>query len=222
MKVSFGDPVKTREEVINYLFHQKLNNPSYKVIDVGGSATSWTSEVADAFVDIVEAKTTKKQFVVDICKESSWKKIASYTSKNGLYDYCICTHTLEDIYNPYIALEYLPKIAKRGIITMPSVAVELSYIESSEWIGYIHHRYMFGFDGDEKDCKMIVVPKINVANMFALNDNSKIGSSKEIKFDWEENIPFEVFMNNYLGPNIQTLLQQYQLFVDNQLSKGIK
>lgn len=129
MQISFGEVNEGRQKIANYIFHKK-EQKKFNVIDVGGSATGWSVNVTDVFIDINPCDNSKLQFNIDICKESSWLPILDYVNKNGKFDYSICTHTLEDIYNPYLVLDVLPKISKAGVITTPSIRSELSFIEN--------------------------------------------------------------------------------------------
>lgn len=206
MRISFGEVMKGRQEIADFIFLQK-SKKQFRVVDVGGQAVGWSLPVADAFVDINSTSTEKLQFVFDICKEKNWSSIIDYVEKNGKFDYCICTHTLEDIYDPYIVLDYLSKIAKSGIITMPSVKTETNYIESTSWCGFVHHRYLFG----HKDQKMIIAPKLPIVEKLAFRKS--LSYVEEIRYEWENNIPYEVFMNNYLGPNTNNVLKNYEEFI---------
>lgn len=210
MYISFGEVMKGRQEIADYIFLQK-SKKQFTVIDVGGYAIGWSLPVADAFIDIQALPTKKPQFIFDICKESNWLSVIDFVEKNGKFDYCICTHTLEDIYNPYTVLDYLPKIAKSGVITMPSVKTETNYIENTNWCGFAHHRYLFGC----KDQKMIIAPKLPLVEK--LIARKSLTYVEEIRYEWENSIPYDIFMSNYLGPNTETVLKEYERFIREQI-----
>ena len=46
--------------------------------------------------------------------------------------------------------------------------------------------------------------------------------STEIRFDWEEAIPYQIFMSNYLGPDLKTVASELSAVVKrlNQQSRG--
>ena len=211
MQVSFGEVMSGRQKIADYVFARKAQG-TFSVVDVGGSAIGWSLPVADAFVDINPCNTTKLQFNIDICRKENWRRILDYVDANGKFDYCICTHTLEDIYNPYLVLDMMPLIAKSGVITVPSVRTETNFIESKNWSGFAHHRYMFG----HAQGAMVVAPKLPIveglANRVILNE------VEEIRYEWSETIPYTVFMDNYLGPNTDTVLQNYERFIKDQLA----
>ena len=94
---------------------------------------------------------------MDICKQDAWLSLLELVEREGKFDYAICTHTLEDVYSPVVALEMMPRIAKAGIISMPSLWAELNHVESTQWLGFMHHRWIFDFD---KEGNMLLLPKL--------------------------------------------------------------
>lgn len=210
MKVSFGEVMSGRQLIADFVSSMKSRR-LFSVIDVGGSAVGWSLPLSDAFIDINECNTNKLQFKIDICRERSWVDVLKFVETNGKFDYCICTHTLEDIYNPYIVLDYMPKIARSGIITMPSIKTEVNLVENSNWRGFAHHRYLFG----HRDKKIVIAPKLPVVEK--LNFQDVLRQVEEIRFEWDDDIEYEVFMNNYLGPNTDIVLMNYERFIREQI-----
>ncbi len=141
----------------------------------------------------------------------------AYVIENGMFDYCICTHTLEDLYNPFPALNNMPKLAHAGVITMPSMADELSPVQNLAWNGYIHHRWIF----DYLDGNIFIIPKIfGLESFISSKMNKRKGS--EIKYEWEKEIPYKIFMDNYIGPDIPTVTKNLRELISklNMESRG--
>ena len=203
MIISRGTIDQGRNYIVNSILDKKSKNPNYKVIDIGGGVTGWARPYTDFLVDI-NTESTNNSISIDICQESDWSQLFELVEHNGKFYYCICTHTLEDIYNPIVALQNIPKIAKSGIITMPSARTELSHIESSSWLGFIHHRWIYDVDGDN----MLVIPKLNFLDSIVTNPFAS--DLLEIRYEWDTNIPYKIFMNNYLGPDVTTVINTYQ------------
>ena len=201
MKINYGKMDDSRSMILTFCSAKKAENPNYKIVDVGGAANGWSSGVSDLLIDYNPSEEHKNCLGADICTIEGWEKIEAYVAEHGMFDFAICTHTLEDVYNPFLALKKFPKIAKAGIITMPSAKNELCKCESSEWGGYIHHRWIFA----EKDNEMYVVPKLPIFDIALKLNNISIpnfAEGDEVQYLWdsETGIPYKMFMNGYHGP----------------------
>ena len=69
-----------------------------------------------------------KHFKCDITNPNDYNELLTYVTQNGKFDFCICTHTLEDIMNPIFVCEQIEKISNEGYIAFPSKYRELSRI----------------------------------------------------------------------------------------------
>jgi hypothetical protein len=209
----------SRECTIAFLTEQKRLNPNYTVIDLGGSANSWSQPVRDFLVDYNASANEPNQMAIDLCDPDSWNDLLAKTN-NNLFDYAICTHTLEDLYDPFIALKNLPKIAKAGIITTPSILTECSYVETKEllWRGYMHHRWLF--DIDEETHEMLVIPKINYIDSILRDQPLVVYNEKyqEIRYNWTGSIKYKKFMNGYLGPTPTDIANAYNNLLNSRLN----
>ena len=212
MQITFGTVNNSRNQILQKIIEEKQNSV-FRVVDVGGVVNGWSKEVVDLVID-KNTTDTKKSMQIDICVYNDWNKILDDVTINGLYDYAICTHTLEDVYNPFTALEMLPKIAKAGVITMPSLRSELSKVESNDWIGFIHHRWIFDVNNGE----MLIIPKLEFLSSLVKDTIKFIPSQEEIRYEWSGHIPYQIFMDNYLGPDANTVLTEYKKLI-NKLSK---
>ena len=207
IKISYHSIEYRIAYVLDKLKTQRQANPNYKVIDIGGTINSWSTPVVDTIVDI---NPGPKTIVVDICIQDSWDKVFALVEQYGKFDYAITTHTLEDVYDPFITLNILPKIAKQGIITVPSIRTELSNVESSFWLGYIHHRWLFS----SEDNKILVAPKLGMLEALARTKMVYEKDVEEIWYEWENDIPYKIFMDNYLGPDSKTVVKNYSKLID--------
>lgn len=217
MIINYGQTKNTHSYIVDKVTQLKASNLSYKVVDIGGVAGGgWTKDIVDMTID-KNTSTSLTSLQIDVCDYTQWSAVLKDVATNGMYDYAICTHTLEDLYNPFVTLDFLPKIAKAGVITMPSITTELSIIENSNWIGYIHHRWIF----DVVDNTMLVIPKLPVLNSISKNKIAFAPSSEEIIYEWDGNIPYKIFMDNYLGPTANTVIAEYQQVIDRHVRKQL-
>lgn len=211
MRIEYGDMESSRKEILEFCHARKNENPNYTIVDVGGVADSWSREVVSLVIDY-RADDAHNSLKADICYHRDWEKIFAYVDAYGMFDYAICTHTLEDLASPFLALENLPKIAKSGIITMPSIKTEFSNIESEDWIGYIHHRWFF----TEQENEMYVIPKLPIfqilGSVIPVSDSK---ATSEIRYHWENYIPYRVFMNGYHGPSPKEVLESCNMIVNS-------
>jgi len=213
IKISNG----SRNDVIEYIQKNK-NLKNFKVVDVGGSMGGWSSKYVDAIVDFNDFPGNNqniKHFTCDITHPDSWKEILLYVEKNGKFDFCICTHTLEDIMNPCYVSEQIQKIAKEGYVAVPSKYRELMRFEngSNGYRGYIHHRWIFDI------CNNIFVgyPKINYLDSTNIFDKiSDMDENKcDLSFFWKDKIDIEYINNNYLGPSVGLVINYYNALLQN-------
>lgn len=217
IQLSYGNQVETRKRLLDFLTrHRKARG--IKVLDVGGSRFGWSKPVIDMICDIKADPSDSNAFVYNICEEESWRKLIEFCETNGKFDFVICTHTLEDLYNPYPTLSNIHKVARAGLISMPSVWTELSHVESSQWLGYFHHRWVFDWDF-EKNC-MLLVPKLECLSAFLPKGLGYLQSDlSEVIFEFDGEFRFETFMDNYLGPTSAVALGSYREFIETRFER---
>ena len=189
LKISYQNTMQSRIYIINYVEQQKLINTNYRVVDLGGQAYSWTDNIRDLLIDKF-ADNSDNSLNMNMCIESDWNKLFDIVNKQGMFDYAICTHTLEDLYNPFTALNFLPKVAKAGVISMPCLRTELSPVENiaDQWLGYCHHRWLF--DQDSNGQRMLLAPKLTFIEKLCRGLIKPNERSESIVYEWEDSIEY--------------------------------
>jgi hypothetical protein len=206
------------KEIIDRL---KIKSPD-KVLDIGGSMKQHEEIEVDTLVDIISpneapytrSKLKAKKFVkVDICREK-------LPFKDKSFDICLCTHTLEDLYNPFLVMDEMGRVAKRGIIVTPSMGKDMvfSHIDITDWLtgprrtpGLSHHKWFFV----GKEGKVLVAPK-NYGVLFS--EGFQVTDWKgedEFIYDWKNNLKYEVFPDI----NIHKLIDFYDEYVEGNKDK---
>jgi hypothetical protein len=61
---------------------------------------------------------------------------------DGEIDFCVCSHTLEDIRDPIWVCSEINRVARAGYIEVPSRLEEQSYGVHGPWVGWTHHRWL--------------------------------------------------------------------------------
>jgi hypothetical protein len=114
-------------------------------------------------------------------------------------------------YNPFLVLDYLPKVAKAGIITMPSLLTELSRLEGYGWIGYHHHRYLF----TERDNQILIVPKLTILEAIVKESIIYEPEVQEVQFRWSgHNIPYFYMWN--MGVGSDSVIRELQKLIEDE------
>lgn len=199
-------PLLTRQPLLVYL-RPKVANEGFRVIDVGSSADAWTSSVAAATIDIKELPDSKLHFQMDIQREKQWDKVVDYCDENGMFDFAICSHTIEDLHLPEVCLEYLPKIAKQGVIIVPSMHRELGRGDRGQKSkGYDHHHWCFTKGSDDE---LLMIPKmVHLEYKDYLINTS--GEMDELHMLWKGDIVKKHFWS-YPHQSIYQLYQSFDL-----------
>jgi len=205
-----------RNNVIEYIQKNKQMR-TFRVVDVGGSHGGWSVNYIDAIVDfndpLSDSNSKIKHFKCDITNPDSWNELLLYVENNGKFDFCICTHTLEDIMNPVYVAEQIQKISKEGYVAVPSKYRELTRFESGDkgYRGYIHHRWIF----DIIDNVFVGYPKINYLDSTNIFDKvAKYDDNIcDLSFFWKDKIDIVYINNNYLGPNVESVKNYYNLLL---------
>ena len=180
-----------------------------RVIDIGASANSWAKDYMTHYFDINESTEQTKAigFAGNICHYDSWLQVLEDVKINGKFDFAICTHTLEDICNPDLVVKMITKISKRGFNAVPSKYIEMCRHESS-WRGWVHHRWIYNKQGND----IVAYPKLNLIDH--LNDmdqlvNKRTVDNEELQWCWQDECTLKFVNNDYLGPDLQSVLSYY-------------
>lgn len=207
-----------RTHVLDYIRQKKEENPGFTVIDIGGYSdyTTWSYPVTDYIVNFEECDVPgKKFFTLNLNFESQWDEVLKFVEENGKFDFCICSHTLEDLALPAVALEKIPQISKGGFISTPTKYREFSRLVNQPWLGYIHHRWIFTF---EKGI-FLGLPKLNFLEYF--EGAEQIGNPFEevadLSFFWEDSIQFKILNNDFMGPTVIDVVSYYEILFNDDL-----
>jgi len=212
-EIRISDVNSYRTEMVRVLRTLRQEDPTFTVVDVGGTVGGWSAPVIDAIVDINPATPTStiRFFSVNINDESQWSTVLDYVRENGKFSFAICSHTIEDVCNPGLVLRMLPEIAKEGTVSVPSKYHELSRIEGP-YLGYIHHRWIY----DIRANALVGYPKLGFLEYATRlhQMGRKDETSAQLSFRWKGSLPHSFVNNDYLGPNVQSVYTYYAALLD--------
>ena len=209
--IRYNEIEKRNGEVLSYL-NRKPIKPT--VIDVGASIKPWGGDFITATVDLNDVSLKDKiQFRGNITNIIVWEEVLDYVAKNGKFDFCICTHTLEDISSPIFVATMLSRIAKEGFVAVPSKYVE-SRQNGDVCRGWLHHRWIFNVENDS----IIAYPKLpftehlKVLNEVATKFDESIS---ELSFYWEETCDIQA-VNGDFFPSDNFAIEIYNNLLDTK------
>jgi hypothetical protein len=80
---------------------------------------------------------------LDACGPAPWP------FEDGMFDFAICSHTLEDVRDPIGVCAEMMRVSKAGYIETPAAVIELTRgIQSPLWCGWDHHRWLVEHESD--------------------------------------------------------------------------
>ena len=202
-----GTEEHAHRRAIEFINKNRENGGNFRVVDVGGAVGGWSKEVVDAIVDINFFSDEKiNLFQGDINEYEVWEKVISYTENNGKFDFCICSHTLEDIRNPVLVCKMIQKIAKQGYISVPSKYRELSRL-GAHWRGFIHHRWIY----TKEEEVFVGYPKLSFIENQYFNryENTYNDSLYNFSFFWKEDFKFKIINDDYMGPSPEHVINMF-------------
>ena len=125
-----------REEVVVWL--TSIIPVDAKVLDIGSGTAPFRR--ADMFVD-----WTKPSDIPDHKFQACDIHRNRLPFDDKTFDFVYCRHVLEDLYNPFLIVAEMSRVAKAGYIETPSPLAEVCRGidgNSPPWRGYHHHRFL--------------------------------------------------------------------------------
>ena len=202
-------PWHTRPEVIRAVHDLKESRENFTLIDIGASHNPFNRDYLTHTFDIMEtAMESVHQFIGNMNKYEDWLPLLDYVEKNGKFTFCNCTHTLEDLANPMLAMEMMPRIAEQGFIAVPSKYNELQRREGV-FRGTMHHRWIYNNEGG----RFIAYPKVPIVDHICFHPYEieiERMAELELRMLWIETIDYGIANDDYLGPTAEAIIDIYR------------
>lgn len=196
-----------RADILAYLKERKASCADFSVLDVGAAATPWTADVVDATFDLNACSVARQHFSGNLNDAAAWAPLLDHVARFGKFSYSVCSHTLEDLAFPALALEMLPRVSEAGFIAVPSRELELMRHEGP-YRGFIHHRWIFCLD----TAGLLLVPKIPLVDVLPIEAEASWPDCQdrmELQLHWRKGLRYAVLNNDYLGPDATTVARMY-------------
>lgn len=206
---------KTRDRrgVLNYI-EEKRKKGAFTVVDIGGGITTEGLR-PDLIVDINFPEGGKQRILRgDVSDGLVWDQLRKIVDDEGKFDFCFTSHLLEDIRNPPLVCKRMSQIATEGYLAVPSRHTELR--KRAGWRGYMHHRWILTV----VDEVLMLVPKLCFLESMIEMDKFA-GDPEEMEVYWTGDLPFKVLNDDYMGPDIPSVLKLYkEVFKSDVFSEG--
>lgn len=199
---------------------------SDKILDIGGSMKQHEELGVDTLVDVIHpedapygaSKLKAKRFVkLDVTKEK-------LPFKSKKFDFCLCTHILEDLSTPFLVIEEMQRVAKRGLIITPSMGHDMvySHVDFTNWLtgarrvpGQAHHKWFFVKEGENlkimpRNYPILYTSKFHITGW---------DGDEEMIYYWEDKINYK----EILGLSIHELIKEYERYIkrnEKHIKKG--
>lgn len=204
-----------------------IKENEYSAIDIGGGCGGVFRDVVEAILDINDYQIPNvKLYKGDMNLQNVWDTILhdrpTLAYESGLqgcrkYDFAICSMTLEDISNPLLVCNNIERIAKRGVIIVPSKYRELSRGLHGSFRGFIHHHSIFNieraYNGSYCYDVLKCYPKLNLIEDARFDSLAGHEDKTELIIFWEDKIDLKMVNDGFLGPTHDDVQNYYnQLF----------
>ena len=220
---SLGPLRRSQHWVLDLLLAKRASDPTFTVIDFGGSFVGWSRPIVDAIVDFNPPPPSARKVmhfkVASFNDHESFAELEAHVAAHGKFSFALSTHTLEDLAYPQLLTKRMPQLAKAGFVATPSKFHEFSHPDSTYYRGWIHHRWLFTFVRG----MWTFVPKINYLQARLFNGLGEAGFAyQQLNFFWEGTLPFQTMNGDFLGPTSSDVRHLYQNLLQDDCEVAIK
>lgn len=188
-----------------------ISNMGYNAIDIGGSMDFWSYPEVKYVADLIPVERFEPEnitfFKLELGRRNSYVELLEYVEKNGKFDFSVCSHTLEDVFNPLDVIELLEKISYRGFIAVPSKFNEFSRLYENDYYGNAHHKQILDYNNNE----LVIYPKYPFIERRVDKVNEIVSMNKgfELNFLWEDKIENRIFAENEIIKSDDGLISKF-------------
>lgn len=176
-----------------------------------GGMNSWATDFVTDILDINHhIQPGKRVWTGDINESTTWSEFETDT-----FDFAICSHTLEDIRNPFFAAAQMARVSKAGFIAVPNRFQEFHSMEDLRYRSYWHHRWIFAVENQV----LVGIPKLAPA-IVKFDTRPKIKVRIINKFNKLRGIRFNPFVayKQYRVPKnpfMEPIIRDYESYTEH-------
>lgn len=184
-----------------------ITDNSLRAIDLGASAMYWSYPECLVIADAYPNDRPNTTFInIDFDDSQTWSKLLDYVNTHGKFSFSICSHTLEDVFNPLELIKLLETISSSGFIAVPSKYDECCKLYDNVYRGNAHHKQFF----DIKNDRLVLYPKYSwIENNEKTDIIVKQDKGRELSFFWTDSIPVKLFGNGMPFNSDDALINAY-------------
>jgi len=199
-----------RGEILQYIKSKKEANPNFTLLDIGASANPWTINYVTHIVDATRTNLNAHQFIGNANDIYVWQDVLNYVEANGKFDFCSCTHFLEDITAAKLVMTMINKISKEGFVAVPSKYSELTVQNEGDWLGWTHHSWIYDYIDDKfiGYKKQAFIENLPQFREWGIKNPST--NRQELQFQWKDELVHEMAMGELLGPTSYAVINYYK------------
>jgi FkbM family methyltransferase len=199
--------------LMDHLKAQKARCPDFSVIGVGPITSPGWAELLTASFGPRESPAPL-QFAGDLNDARSWEPVLQHVARNGRFSFAVCSHVLENLAYPALALEMLPQIAEAGFVAGPSRYLQALRPEGP-YRGFMQHRWVL--DPEPNNGRLLLAPKTGLLEHMALGEEPNWQAAPhrfEFQMLWRGAIAFDVLGAGQAGASLQNVIAAYGQFFD--------
>jgi len=219
--ISTGPLSEEEQKVRDFLKEKKYK----RVLDIGGVQRPWARPYVTHYMDPLDPNVWAKRYPEMIDYEGFWYRkfiqsaltprlVEKFSSKVvDIFDFIICSQTLEHVSNPELFLIGLTRIGFQGFISIPHKLFELK--KGIHWDqpfrGALPHRWISVIRNET----LIMYPKLNFIEYMKFKCDEKNDTIPDLSFWWKTNIPHTIVDDSKIDfPDPQEAINFYQQELD--------
>ena len=224
--ISLGPLSDEEEKVRQYLKEKQFK----RVLDVGGAQRPWARPYVTHYLDLISPYDWARRYPEMLKFEGFWEKnfikqglnlrfVKENSKPKNMFDFVICSQTLEHVENPELFLTGLSMVGFHGFISIPHKLFELK--KGIHWgqpfRGSLPHRWISVIRNET----LVMLPKLNFIDCIDFSFDKEDKPIPDLSFWWKDKIPCNIIDDSHIDfPDPQEAMRFYKEYLDNNNPLG--